>query len=218
MNSHSANIELYRMTHIENIPHILLHGITHKNSKFANAEYKNIGDFSLISARERKTINITNGTNNIIKTIVLGDFIPFYFYVKMPMLFVIQHGGNFTTKTLPSDIVYIVCSLKKIVKLNTVEYYFWDGHATDNLTTFYDSSFIKQISNIIDWTAVRSQYWGGEENLEIKRKKQAEFLVKGDLPVEVIEYFICYDETAEEKLKNFGINSIYILKDKNAYY
>ncbi|MEJ5306710.1 MAG: DUF4433 domain-containing protein [candidate division WOR-3 bacterium] len=216
MNSQLEDIKLYRMTHIENIPHILQHGIAHKNSKFANAEYKNIGDFSLISARERKTINITNGNNNIIKTIILGDFIPFYFNVKMPMLYVIQHGGNFTTKTSSSDIVYLVCSLYKIVQLDNIECYFCDGHATDNLTTFYDSSFIKQIGNIIDWTAVTSQYWGGENNLEVKRKKQAEFLVKGDLPVEVIEYFICYDEIAEEKLKKFGVKSIRI--DKNAYY
>lgn len=210
------NIELFRMTHIDNIPHILTHGITHKSSKNANPVYITIGDKSLISTREQKQVNVTNGEDKIIKTIILGDFIPFYFGLKMPMLFVIQNGGNFTKKTPPSKIIYIVCLLEKLVELNNIEYYFCDGHATDNLTTFYDRDCIQQINHILDWNFIRSQYWGEEENLEVKRKKQAEFLVKGDLPVEVIEYFICYDEMAEEKLKNFGVKSIQ--KDKNAYY
>ncbi len=37
-------IYIYRMTHIDNIPHILKYGITHKNSKNANPHYKAIGD------------------------------------------------------------------------------------------------------------------------------------------------------------------------------
>lgn len=130
----------------------------------------------------------------------------------MPMLYVIQNGGNFTTKTSSSDIVYMVCSLSKIIELENIEYYFCDGHATDYLTTFYDSNLIYQIEKILDWPSINTQYWGGEENLEVKRKKQAEFLVKGDLPVEVIEYFICYDDMAEKKLKNFGVKSIKKIK------
>lgn len=36
MFSRDEDIELFRMTHIENISHILKYGITHKNSKQAN--------------------------------------------------------------------------------------------------------------------------------------------------------------------------------------
>ncbi|MEJ5284864.1 MAG: type II toxin-antitoxin system toxin DNA ADP-ribosyl transferase DarT [Brevinematia bacterium] len=214
----NKEIELFRITHIDNIPHIWQNGITHKNSKSSNYKYINIGDSSLVSAREKKEVRITNGGSILIKTIKLGDYIPFYFGVRMPMLYVIQHGGNSVEKARnPQEIVYIVCNLSEIIKLN-IEFYFSDGHATNNLTTFYDKNFIEQIENILDWEAINSQYWGGEENLEIKWKKQAEFLIKGDLPKSVIKRFICYNEESKNKLQNFNINANIIQINPNAYY
>jgi len=212
------NIELFRMIHINNVPHILKYGITHRYSKNSNPDYENIGDISLIDTRENKKINVTNGGSTIIKEIKLGNYIPFYFGVRMPMLYVIQHGGNFVEKPIPpSDIVYIVCDLEKIIKLSQ-EYYFTDGHATDNLTTFYDSSKINEIKNILDWQAINAQFWGGEENLTIKWGKQAEFLVKGDLPVTIIKRYICYNDEAKSRLMSFGILGENIVIDQSAYY
>ena len=49
------DIRIYRMTHIMNIAHILKYGITHKNSRNANGNYKDIGDVSLISTRADRT-------------------------------------------------------------------------------------------------------------------------------------------------------------------
>ena len=76
-----SKIYLYRMTHIDNVPHILLNGITHK----ANPNFTPIGDSSLI---ENRSIFVLNNDKN------LGDCIPFYFYVRMPMLYVIQKSYN----------------------------------------------------------------------------------------------------------------------------
>ena len=50
------DIKLYRITHIDNIPHILEYGITHKNSNQRNHNCKEIGDISLISTRISKKI------------------------------------------------------------------------------------------------------------------------------------------------------------------
>lgn len=38
------NINLYRMTHIDNIPHIIVNGITHATSSACNKSYVAIGD------------------------------------------------------------------------------------------------------------------------------------------------------------------------------
>lgn len=97
-----AQIKIYRMTHIDNIPHIREYGITHKNSKNANPDYVSIGDVSLISTRNSKQVDVTNGDllafGNC--SIVLGNFIPFYFGIKMPMLYVVQHGVILLMKQL----------------------------------------------------------------------------------------------------------------------
>jgi len=55
--------------------------------------------------------------------------------------------------------------------------------------------------NIIDWEAVKASYWGGTDNLNIKRKKQAEFLVSGDLSPDYITTFGCYNAKAKDKIK-----------------
>ncbi len=212
---------LYRMTHIENIPHILQYGITHKDSPNKNPNYKNIGDISLIDTRSKKKVNIDNGEfdpKNGIISIALRDFIPFYFGVKMPMLYVAQHGGNFVERATASvDIIYLGCSLSKIIsaKLN---FYFSDGHATDMLTSFYDKSKINELVNIIDWEAVKTSYWGGDENLNIKRKKQAEFLVSGDLSPDFIIGFGCFNEKAKAKLISLGVVEDKIKVIPQAYY
>ena len=214
-----SQIYTYRMTHIENIPHILKHGIIHKNSLNANPNYISIGDVSLIETREKKTINISNGNRSKShKTIALGDFIPFYFGVRMPMLYVIQHGGNYVEKaTPPQNIVYVSCRLSDIVS-SKIDFYFSDGHATDNFSMFYDRSKISDLPKIVDWQSVKSLYWGGEDNLEVKRKKQAELLLANDIPANFLAGFVCYDETAKQRLIEMGIDAEKIKKYPQAYF
>jgi len=214
------SIIIYRITHIENIPHILENGITHKNSPNRNPSFKNIGDKSLIDTRSTKTVVVDNGDyqNDSKKTIILGDFIPFYFGARMPMLFVAQNGGNFVEEpTAAEDIIYIGSSLNNVIS-NGNEFYFSDGHATDMLTTFYDKSKINELVNIIDWDAIKSAYWGGQENLNIKRKKQAEFLVLGDIAPEHIFAYGCYNDKAKLALTSMGIDEKNIKVIPKSYY
>jgi hypothetical protein len=65
------------MIHFQNIPHILKNGITHSSSANANHNFVPIGDASLISTRNSFLLN--NDKH-------LGDYIPFYFGTRRPML------------------------------------------------------------------------------------------------------------------------------------
>lgn len=201
------------MTHIDNIPHVLQYGIVHRSSPNRSSCFVSIGDKSLIDYRNTKSVFVGS------KTIVLGDFIPFYFGVRMPMLYVIQHGGNYVEKARKAEeIVYVVVPLKEIVESGSL-YYFSDGHATDSLTTFYDANDIKELPSIIDWDAVKSRFWSGDGiETDIKRRKQAEFLVKEDLPANSIVGFVCYNDNAKSKLVSYGIVENIIKVFPNAYY
>lgn len=216
-----ANIKVYRMTHIGNIPHMLRHGITHHKSPNANLRYIAIGDVTLISNRDTKQVVINNGDYTMAHppSIVLGNFIPFYFGIRMPMLYVMQNGGNFVERATPAEeIVYLACPIDKIID-SGVEYYFSDGHAlSDGFTAFYDNSKINDLTKIIDWNAVRASYWGGPENLSFKRKKQAEFLIGGDLSPDFVTRIGCYNENAKRKLIDFGVNEEIIKVVPKAYY
>lgn len=202
---------IFRMTHIENIPHILQHGITSHLSPNKNPDYRNIGDKTLITARDTMSILVDG------KQVNLTDYIPFYFGTKMPMLYVIHNGYNNVEKIGSEEIVYMACSLQEVLSLE-VDYIFSDGHAKDAFTQFFGKNDIDRIDNIIEINSVQNNHWGGEENLEVKRKKQAEFLVKGDIPVNCIKMFGCYNEVAKNKLINMGIADTMIQVAPNAYF
>lgn len=201
-------IYLYRMTHIENIPHILQYGITHFDSQNANKAYFPIGDNSLISRRNDFTV--PNG-----KT--LGEYIPFYFGVCMPMLYVIQNGFNSVKPTPAKKIVYCITSVQQIIN-HQLNFVFTDGHAVDSFSSFYYKADINNIEQYIDQKAIKSKYWKNENDLDLKRRKEAEFLIGDDIPSAVILGFAVYNEAAKDKLIGFGIASNKVVINTGYYF
>lgn len=192
-----SKIYLFRMTHIENIPHILQYGITHPLSRNANPDFVPIGDKTLITTRNDFLLN--NGRR-------LGEYIPFYFGDRTPMLYVIQHGFNMVTPTPAENIVYCITSVQKIIE-QQLDFVFTNGHAVDSFTTQYSTVDIINIDNIIDWTAVKAKYWRAENDLDLKRRKEAEFLVLGDITIDGVLGFFVYNQNAKKRMIDFGANA-----------
>ena len=185
------------MTHIENIPHILENGITHSTSIHANPDFVSIGDGSLITTRNN--ILLANSKR-------LGEYIPFYFGSRTPMLYVVQKGFNMVAPTPPDKIVYCISSVQKIIDLQ-LDFIFTDGHAVDSFTTQYNASDIQNINNILDKNAIDAKYWTDENDLDKKRRKEAEFLVLGDIPLEAVLYYVTYNENAKNVIINLGADA-----------
>jgi len=188
---------LFRMTHIENIPHILQHGITHPSSRNANPDFVPIGDRTLISTRNDFLLN--NGRR-------LGEYIPFYFGIRTPMLYVIQMGFNMVTPTPAENIVYCITSVQKIIELQ-LDFVFTNGHAVDCFTTQYTPEDINNIDNIIDRKAVMAKYWRDDNDLDLKRRKEAEFLVLGDIATDGLLGFLVYNQNALNRMIDFSADT-----------
>ena len=203
-----SKIYLFRMTHIGNIPHILEYGITHISSANSNKNYIPIGDPNLIS--NRNTFLMPNG-----KT--LGQFIPFYFGVRMPMLYVIQHGYNGVSTTKAEEIVYCISNVQQVISHN-LPYVFTNGHAVDGFTTFYNESDVNQILSVIDSKAIKAKYWIVDNDLDLKRRKEAEFLVESDLPPTTIIGWVVYNAKAKTRLLEMGIAASNIHIDSESYF
>jgi hypothetical protein len=187
---------LYRMTHILNIPHILQFGITHIGSSLSNGNYVPIGDGSLITTRSSFILN--NGKQ-------LGDYIPFYFGVLTPMLYVIQYGYNQVKVTPSEDIVYCVSSVQQLLNTN-LDFVFTDGHSIEKLSTQYEPKDVINIDKLLDFRAINDKKFKDQNDLDKKRRKQAEFLVDGDIPIQAILGYIVYNKKAQDKLIAMGID------------
>src|SRR6185437_3399971 len=203
-----TKIYLYRMTHVKNIQHILEHGITHIVSPNKNPDYVPIGDGRLINSRNN--FRLPNRRT-------LGEYIPFYFGGRMPMLYVIQHGYNGVNIAGPHDIVYCITSIAAIEACG-MEYIFTDGHAVDGLSSFYLSSDLENIENVVDFKAVNISNWIDEKDLDLKRRKEAEFLVLGDVPATAILGFIVYDDETKNQIIQLSGNEMKIIVRPNYYF
>lgn len=201
-------IYLFRMTHIANVPHILVHGITHRTSANANPNFTPIGDPTLISARNG--FELDNGRT-------LGEYIPFYFGPRMPMLYVIQKGFNGVPVTPAPDIVYCVTSVQKIIDTNQ-DFVYTNGHAVDSFSSQFGPPDVSDIDNQVDFHAVNVRDWKSPTDLDLKRRMQAEFLLLGDLPFPSVLGFIVRNEAAKTQLMGFGVAEQQIRVRSNAYF
>ena len=199
---------LFRMTHIENIPHILQYGITHSYSPNANSVFVPIGDYSLISTRNAFLMN--SGRR-------LGDYIPFYFGVRTPMLYVLQKGFNMVTTTSAENVVYCITSVQKIIDLK-LDFIFTNGHAVDSFTTQYGPLDINNLDSIIDWKAVKAKYWIEENDLDLKRRKEAEFLILGDIDFTGILGFLVYNQNAKSQMISYGAKAESVVINSEYYF
>lgn len=184
----------FRLTHIDNIPYIEQCGLVRADSPSRNPNYVSIGDRQVIEIR----------ANRDIKGYHLNDYIPFYLGPRSPMLYVIQHGYNGVTRIEAENIVYCVIRLDDLIN-NNIDFIFTDDHALSAFTSFYPKSKLPQIEDIVKYDDVFSSQWDIEEDRDLKRRKEAELLVKQDLPAQFVKGYAVYNETAKQRLISLGL-------------
>lgn len=196
----------FRITHIDNIPYINEMGFVLPNSEYASPTYKPIGDREVIGKRNTK-----------IKGYDLAQYIPFYFGPRSVMLYVIQHGYNGVKKQNPEDIVYCVIKIEELIA-NNVECLFTDGHALSALTDFYTHDKLTEINSIISYDEVYARYWISETDTDLKRRKEAELLIKNTLPPNYISGYVVYNAQAKHRLIHYGVDVNRIVVNPEYYF
>lgn len=181
---------LFRILHIDNLEKILKKGMYAPRFEF-DPEYISIGDEVLIAQRGEFNVPIAPGG-------VLSDYVPFYFGGCSPMLLNIKTGYRGVKQREQTELIYICTHIECIVNAG-LEFCFTDGHAKDRLTRYFN-----QIADLdqVDWAVVGTNYWKStDEDPDRMRHKQAEFLVKNNVPVSCISGIIVHDESAAIKVK-----------------
>ncbi|MBK6901739.1 MAG: DUF4433 domain-containing protein [Saprospirales bacterium] len=102
-------IYLYRITHRDNLPHILRHGLVTAGHRDADRGFVGIGDRTLIGARKDKEVPVPPGGH-------LSEYVPFYLGPYSPMLLQIKTGNQGVERRPQEEIIYLVSSLDKITE------------------------------------------------------------------------------------------------------
>src|SRR5690606_24297177 len=106
---------------------------------------------------------------------------------------------------------------EKIIQ-SQIPFLFTNGHAVSRLSKFFGKDEINSLEEIIDFDAIKKDFWNDENDLDLKRRKEAEFLVEGDIPLDVISGWVVYNEKAKKKLLDFGIQENLVVVRENFYF
>lgn len=197
----------FRITHIDNIPHIARCGIVRANSPLRDEHYVSIGDSQIIHTRGEREV----------KGYRLNDYIPFYLGPRSPMLYVIQHGYNGVQRVEPEKIVYCIVRLDDLVS-SDLECIFTNGHALSYLTTFFRKDCLPDINSYVKYDDVYSSQWNIETDIDLKRRKEAELLVKNDIPTQYVRGFVVYNDGAKQRMCEMGVDEKKIVVNPGYYF
>ena len=122
--------QIFRITHYKNLPFILQNGIYCPKSPIQDPGFNQIGFPTLIHFREERIVPVPPGGT-------LSDYIPFYFWPKSPMLYVIHKGNDPEVIHTPQEeIIYLVSSFEQL-KQSNCEFVYTDRHAMLDYANFY---------------------------------------------------------------------------------
>ncbi len=124
---------------------------------------------------------------------------------------IMESGG----RILP-ELSIVYCVLQTLSETRWIV--FTDGHALSALTKIYEKDRLPEICRIINYDDVYVSQWNNDSDIDLKRRKEAELLIKGDVPPDYIRGYIVYNDDAKEKLKSFGIAEELIVVAPNYYF
>lgn len=186
--------QIFRITHIDNLPFILRHGLYAPNSDVKDPDFRTIGYPTLIDYRKERKVPIAPGG-------VLADYVPFYFWYRSPMLYVIYRGNDpEVIQTPQSEVVYLVSAIEALIQ-NNCQFVFTDRHAKLEYAKFYNNP--GDVRDKLQWEWIKSDDWGRQFGPERKEMKQAECLVFNHVPREAITGIAVRDEVALNKVQDY---------------
>jgi ssDNA thymidine ADP-ribosyltransferase, DarT len=181
---------IFRITHIDNVPWILAHGLHCGSSDIRDPAFVQIGHPEIIGKRATRAISTPPGGT-------LHDYIPFYFTPYSPMLYNIKTGYGVAQRPM-RDIVILVAALRDLAQ-NGVSVLIADRHAY-----LVHAQFSPDLSGLdwIDWTNLQARNFKKDPNdLSKFERYQAEALVYQHLPLERLSGVVCHGAPEEERIQ-----------------
>lgn len=188
ISAEKANI--FRITHVDNVPWILTNGIHCRNSGVHDPSFHEIGNPDLIDKRARRGVPIAPGGT-------LSDYVPFYFTHYSPMLLNIKTGHKGMRKTPMEEIVIFVSSLHRMQELGH-RLLFTNQHAYPVNARYFDD--LKNL-NKIDWQIIMARNFSRDPDDPGKIERyMAEALIYQHVPLSALKGMVCYSSAVEAKV------------------
>ncbi|GIF05876.1 type II toxin-antitoxin system toxin DNA ADP-ribosyl transferase DarT [Actinoplanes siamensis] len=174
----SRNHWLYHFTHLDNLA-----SITETRHLACDVEARSglmgteVGATDIKERRRRRAVPIAPGAH-------VGDYVPFYFAPRSPMLYRIacDHRDAIPDRYQGGDrpLVYLVTTTDAMLGA-TLDWVATDGNAATATTEF--TSAPESLETLVDWPLMDAERWNNtQDDPDRQRRRLAEFLVHGPFP------------------------------------
>jgi ssDNA thymidine ADP-ribosyltransferase DarT-like protein len=166
-------------THVANLPAIVAEGAILADSllKQQHAEVRECADLQIKSSRREIAVKVAPGGK-------VGQYVPFYFAARSPMLYKISRGSVPTFTGPQSDLVYFVSSFRRVHSAG-LRWVGSDGNCAAAMTTHCNDWVT--LEGTVDWPLMKEQWWSNtESDGDRMRRRMAELLVYERFPLSVL--------------------------------
>lgn len=187
---HTHGVEfIYHMTHIDNVPGILKHGLQAHGNSYQKTDISN------------QDVNSRRARREPVYGKRIHDYVPFYFSPRNPMLYVQDHED---------DIVILAFSASLMYEDGMI---FTDGNASVSSTGFY-----RDLCDLdrLNWRCLNSAYW--PDFRDGKREKMAEVLMPRKVGKSKIAGILCKNKHTQRKIDQLTNQTTKCLVAQNFYF
>jgi hypothetical protein len=181
---------IYRMVHIENLPSLLEWGCDWSpNALKAKALEKRAAvHFDIMAKREQTVVHVGPGG-------CVADYVAFYFGPLSPMLYAIN-GGKVEGCRKQREMIYLTTDAETVERAG-LGFVFTDGHAIMRYVLQFDR--LTELGKV-PWSVIQAKYWN--DFADGRCRRQSEFLVKDQFPLELVGEIGVMDEATRQRVEN----------------
>jgi len=96
--------------------------------------------------------------------------------------------------------------------------YVYRWPAFSAITNYYTKDDLVKIDDLVKREDVYAKFWNVEDDIDLKRRKEAELLIKNELPAKYIKGFVVYNNVARVQLIDYGIAESMIAVRESFYF
>ena len=182
---------IFRITHVDNLSWILANGLHCRNAQILDPNFVEIGRPEIITLRKPRAVNTPPGGT-------LGDYVPFYFTPRSPMLMNIRTGWDGLTKRPMRDIAILFTSHRRL-RESGIPFVFSDRNSTLATAKFHEDE--DTALNQLSWPLWRASDFKRDNARPDKIERyMAESLVYQQVPINALEGIALHTEARKTEV------------------